>query len=640
MTAPPSHAYEFGDFRLDLAERQLLRRDGTAVPLTPRVFETLRYLVEHSGKLLGKEVLMKAVWPDCIVEENNLTQNISTLRRVFGDSPGSQRYIVTVPGHGYRFVAEVTARSGADAVAPVVTEEIEATPAREEPEKIGLDRLLPPDQPVLVRRNLRRALLTSVVIVGTGIALFSLWRARTQVFPTGSIAVLPFKPLVSEKGDQVLEIGMADTLIAKLGSSQEIVVRPLSSVRKYGGLEQDPLAAGRELSVTSVLDGSIQRAGDRIRGSARLLKVRDGTALWAGTFDEKFTDVFTLQDRISERVMRALALRLSAKEKARLTRRDTDNVQAYQLYLTGRYHWLKLTPPEIAQSIEFFRQAIEVDPNYALAYLGLADAYSRRAITSDVPSHDTFPQAKAAALKAVEIDESLAEPHATLALIHMWFDWDWVNAEQEGERAIKLNPNSGFAHVAYAHVLSNLGRHEEAIVQATRSRELDPVSLIINAREGAVLFSARRYDDARERLQKTIELDQSFWVAHFFLGHVFLQQEKYQEALAELSKAKEFSRGNSQAISMIGCAWVGAGDAGKARGVLEELKALSAERYIPSSNIAALFLALGEPDEAIAWLEKAFAERDVRLSFLKIDPKWDPLRTDPRFVAFLKRIGL
>jgi TolB-like protein/Tfp pilus assembly protein PilF len=455
-----------------------------------------------------------------------------------------------------------------------------------------------------------------------------------------SIAVLPFKPLVVENRDQVLEMGMADSLITKLGNSGEIIVPSLTSVRQYAGFDQDPLAAGRKLGVNSILEGNVQKSGDRLRVTVRLIKVADGSSLWAGTFDEKFTDVFAVQDKISQKVAEALALRLSAENQKRLTKRYTENVAAYQLYLTGRYYWSKLTPPDIAKSIGFFQQAIDLDPSYALAYVGLADAYSRRAITSDVPSKEAFPQAKAAATRALEIDESLAEPHGALALIHMWFDWDWVGAEREGKRAIELNPNSGFAHLAYAHVLSNLGRHAEAIAQGARGRELDPVSLIINAREGAVLYFAKRNDEARERLQKTLELDPNFWIAHLFLGHVYLEKRNYPEAIAEFTKARDFSRGNAQAMSMIGYVSAVAGDEAKARAILDELKSRSAQQYVPPYNIAVVYLALAERDEAFAWLEKATEEHDVWVSFLKIDPKWDPYRSDPRFAAILERIGL
>jgi TolB-like protein/Flp pilus assembly protein TadD len=454
------------------------------------------------------------------------------------------------------------------------------------------------------------------------------------------IAVLPFKPLLAENRDQVLELGMADTLIAKLSNSREIIVSSLTSVRKYGGLDQDPVAAGRALQVNSVLEGNVQKVGDRIRVTARLIGVPGGASLWAGTFDEKFTDVFSVQDAISQKVADALALQLSGDEKKRLTRRYTESVEAYQLYLTGRYHLSRLTPPEIKTSIEFFQRAIDLDSRYALAYFGLAEAHRALAITSDVRPKETMPQAKAAALKALEIDETLAEPHASLVFIHMWFDWDWAGAEKDAKRAIELNPNSGFAHVAYAHLLSDLGRHPEAISEATRARELDPVSLLINAIEGSVLYYAGRTDDAENRLRKTIELDPNFWIAHLFLGKVYLQKANYSEAVGEFTKARELSHGNSEAISMTGYTWAKAGESAKAQAVLDEFKSLSTQRYIPPFNIAVVYLGLDKRDEAFAWLDKAYEDHDVRLSFLRVDPKWNPFRSDPRFVNVLKRIGL
>ena len=381
---------------------------------------------------------------------------------------------------------------------------------------------------VSAKRPKRMALGVGLALLGL-IAVVGFYFAKSKphitpapsspaaAIPEKSMAVLPFKPLLPENRDQVLEMGMADTLITKLSNSGEMIVPSLTSVRQYGDLDQDPLAAGRKLGVNSVLEGNVQKSGDRLRVTVRLIKVADGSSLWAGTFDEKFTDVFTVEDTISQKVAEALALRLSGEEQKRLTKRYTENTTAYQLYLMGRYyHLIKLTPPDITKSIGFFQQAIEADPGYALAYFGLAEAYRSASITGDRPPKEVFPLAKAAATKAVEIDESLAEPHAALAFIHMWFDWDWVGAEREARRAIALNPNSAFAHYAYAHLLSNLGRHQEAIAEGARARELDPVSLLFNAREGAVLYYAGRNDEARERLQKAVELDPNFWIAHLF----------------------------------------------------------------------------------------------------------------------------
>ena len=454
------------------------------------------------------------------------------------------------------------------------------------------------------------------------------------------IAVLPFKPLSSENRDQALELGMADALITKLSNSRQIIVSSLNSVRKYGDLEQDPVAAGRELQVNSILEGNVQKSGDRVRVTARLINVANGSSLWAGTFDEKFTDVFGVQDAISQKVADALALRLSGEEKKRLTKRYTENVDAYQLYLIGRYHWDKFTPPDIRKAIGFFQQAIDLDPNYALAYFGLAQANLSLAFSADVPSKDCLPQAKAAAMKALEIDDSLAEAHASLAFSIAFFDWDWTGAEREAKRAVALNPDSGMAHFAYAHVLSNLGRHDEAASEGGQAIALEPVFPLFRAIVAMFLHHAGHNDEAYAGLQKALELEPNFWIAHVTLGKVLIQQGKYAEAIAELEKAKELSHGNSEAIASIGYVAALAGDASKARAVLGELKTLSRQRYIPLHNIALVYNGLGEQSEALFWLEKAYDERDVLVALLQVDPKWDSLRSNPRFVAILKRIGL
>ena len=454
------------------------------------------------------------------------------------------------------------------------------------------------------------------------------------------IAVLPFKPLTTENRDQVLELGMADSLITKLSNSRQVIVRSLASVRKYGGLDQDSLAAGRELQTDSVLEGNLQKSGDHLRVTARLINVSDGASLWAGTFDEKMTDVFAVQDAISQKVADALALRLSGEEKERLTRRYTDNVEAYQLYLTGRYHWTKFTPPDIRKGIGFFQQAIELDPKYALAYFGFAEANRSLAINADVPSKDCLPQAKAAAIKALEIDDSLAEAHASLSFSLIWYDWDWDGGAREAQRAIALNPNSAHSHFALAHVLSDQGRHDQALAEVARARELDPVFLLYRALEGMFFHHAGRDAEALERLQKTADLDSNFWVTHLMLGKVYTQQRKYSEAIEEFGKARELSHGNSEAIASIGYTAALAGDELKAQAVLDELKALSNEHYVPPVNVALVLNALGKKDEALVSLEKGCEDRDVRLTLLKVDPRWDSLRSDPRFIAILKRIGL
>ena len=562
--------YEFGEFRLDAGAR-LLRRNGQLTAITPKVFDTLVYLVRHAGALVEKDDLIRAVWPDTVVEENNLNQNISALRRILGESLS----IVTVPGKGYRFVPHVRARVAAER------------------------------QPSI----------------------------RT-------LAVLPFKPLVAEDRDEVLEFGVAEALITQLSGSRETIVRPLSSVRRYGGLDQDPVAAGRELGVEAVLDGSIQRDGTRIRVTARLVSAASGASLWTEKFDQQFTDVFDVQDTIAERVVAALALRLNQQEQKKLTQRYTENVEAYHQYLKGRHHVGKLTPTGIRAGIEFFQRAIDIDPTYALAYACVAEAYRRLPITSDVAPMDAFPKAKAAAIKALEIDPTLAEAHTVLGFIKFWFDWDWEGAEREMQTAIELSPNNGEVHHGYAVLLSLLARYDEAIAEGQRAIDLDPLSLVINANQGHFFYYAGRYREARQQIQKALEINPNFWIALLVEGKLDLVEGNFAKAAAAFARSRNTSGGNSEAISMTGYAWALAGESSQALGVIDELKNLSTQRHVPSNSMAVIYAALGDRDQAFAWLEKAFAERDVRLTYLKTDPKWDVLRADPRFAEMLKRLGL
>ncbi len=454
-----------------------------------------------------------------------------------------------------------------------------------------------------------------------------------------SLAVLPFQALVPEQSDPALELGMADTLIGKLSGSQ-VVVPSLSSVRKYGSPTQNAQAAGRELGVGFVLEGNVQRAEDRIRVNARLIDVADGTARWNGTFNRRFTDVFEVQDAISQDVAEALELRLNGPAQQRLNRRETDNVEAYQLYLLGRYHFNKLTPPEIRTSIDLFRQAMGLDPRYALAYQGLAEAYRAITITGDQRPAESLPQAKAAAIRALELDDTLAEPHATLAFVHFWYDWDWAGAEQEAKRAIELNANSGFAHFAYAHLLALEGRNEEALVEGARAVKIDPVSLMFNALYGSFLYYAGQDEAAKAQLHKTLELDQTFWIAHHFLGKVLARQGLYTEAFAEMDKAEQASHGNSLTISVRGYADALNGAPAQAQTRLRALEQLSAQRYVPPQTLALIHFGLGQRDEAFAALEQSFAEHDIHLSYLKADPVWNGLRDDPRFATLVRRVGL
>lgn len=427
-------------------------------------------------------------------------------------------------------------------------------------------------------------------------------------------------------------MGMADSLIAKLGGEQ-IVVRPLGSVRRFAGLEQDSLAAGRELETDAVLDGTIQTEGERVRVSARLIRTSDGTQLWSGQFDEKFTGIFALQDSIAERAAAALKTRLEKRPKG-----ETANLEAYQNYLKGRFHFLKITRPETEKAVSYFEQAIKIDPNYALAYAGLADAYRGLAIAGELSPAEYLPKAKAAAQKAVELDGTLSDSHGVLGFIVFWLDWDWQECERHYRRALELNPNNPEVLIYYANLYSNLGRHEEALTMAKRARELDPLNLRTNALEAQFMIHAGQNDEALERLQKTLDLDQNHWLANIFTVSVYIEKGMYAEAIEHGRRAGGIYD-STRANAFLGYALARSGREQEARTELEKLLKLEKETYVSYYNVAMIYNGLGDREETLRWLERGYQQRDPRMIFLKAEPKWNNLRNEPRFIDLLRRMN-
>jgi DNA-binding winged helix-turn-helix (wHTH) protein/TolB-like protein len=648
MTKPDKHFYEFGTFRVD-PQKRLLLGDKGPVALAPKAYELLLALVENQGRVLGKDELMRRVWPDQIVEEANLTVNVSALRKALGENPNEHRFIVTVPGRGYKFVAGV--REVSDEPADQTSEESTrvrfVTDGEEEgrgsEQESALEAQTPPPSPAASRpRRLTPGLTAlTVALLGIGLAVtaYYLWTSsRPQAAGGGasirSIAVLPFRPLSAEGRDEALELGMADTLIFRLSAVRGLVVRPVSAVRKYADLDQDALAAGREQRVDAVLDSTIQAAGGRVRVTSRLVRVADGAVLWADRSELPSADLFAVQDAIAERLAASLALRLTDEERERLTRRYTENAEAYQLYLKGRYFSERRTRDGITKGIEYFRQAIEKDPDYALAYAGLADAYMLLRRWAFAPAKDTVPQARAAAEKALRLDDSLAEAHIALARVKE-HSLDWPGAGAEYRRAIELNPNSETGHHLYAMHLAQMGRLDEATAEIRRAQELDPLSLIINMEVGRIFYFKRQYDQAIAQYKKTLELDPNFELARSNLGVAYEQKGMYEEAIAEYQKMP------SRGLAPIGRIYALSGKRREAQKVLVELKEQSKKTYVSPVSMAVIHAGLGENEQAIAWLERALDEGDAdRLYFLAVHPTWDGHRSEPRFKDLLRRMGL
>ena len=573
--------YEFGPFQVDSGTRQLLR-DGQPVAVTAKAFDALLVLVENHGRLITKDDLMRWLWPDTIVEEANLTQTIFVLRKVLGENPGIHRYIATIPRRGYQFVAPVR----------------EGPPAATFPAE------------------------------------------HREAIPTRSLAVLPFASLAPEGGDEYIGLGMADALVTRLGSLPQIIVRPTSAVRRYVGVTYDAVAAGRELTVDAVLEGTVQRAGDRIRVSVQLISVQTAAPIWGERFDEKFTDIFSVQDSISERIADALTANLTGEEKRRLTRRYTENPVAYESHLKGRFHWNRRTEEDLKKAIEHFEHAVEQDPGYALAYSGLADCYTLlgSAGYDAEPPREALAKARSAALKALEIDQDLAEAQTSLGLVSFRMDWEWTGAERAFRRAIALNAGYASAHHFRALLLSALGRTDDAIASIRRARELDPLSLIIGTAVGRVHHFARQYDTAIEACRKTLELDATFAGAHLDLGLACLQKSIFGEAIAELRQALTLSGGRSIALAVLGYAHALAGERVAAQQALDELQERGRRQDVSSLHTAYVYIGLGDVDRAFEWLEKSYRERAGLLVFLKVEPIFDPLRSDPRFADLLHRL--
>jgi serine/threonine protein kinase/tetratricopeptide (TPR) repeat protein len=469
--------------------------------------------------------------------------------------------------------------------------------------------------------------------------------ATTKTQP--SIAVLPFSNLSADKEQEYFCDGMAEEIINALTHVESLHVVARTSAFSFRSKEVDIREIGKKLNVETVLEGSVQKAGNRLRITAQLTNVADGYHLWSEKYDRDAgkescpEDIFCIQDEISLAVVNNLKVKLLGKQKAKLIKRHTEAIDAYSLYLKGRYFWNKRTEESLKKAVGYFEQAIEKDPDYALAYAGLADSYILLAEYSLLPPKDAFPTAKAAVMTALEIEETLAEAHTSLAFVKTFSDWDWMGAEKEFKQAIELNPGYATAHQWYAEHLTMAGRYAEAMAELKRAKELDPLSLIIGVASAVTLFCGTRlYDRVIEECQKVLEMDPNFGGALNVLGMVYRERAMYEKAIESFQKARTFDEGNTWVTGELGHAYAVSGNKSQAQKVLDELEQLSKRSYIPPDNIALVYLGLGKINLTFEYLEKAYEDRSVGMCWLKADPIFDSLRSDPRFTALLKRIGL
>lgn len=623
MTRTGAH-YEFGDFALDVGQQCLLRRDtGQAILLTAKVFDTLVYFVEHAGETLDKDVLLRSIWPDVIVEENSLTQNVSTLRQMLGEARGENRYIATVARRGYRFVAKVT-RCDESVVPSTEAASVAAPTVAPDPAR---------------RRLVLLAAGAAVLLAAIGaIALWPIAKEPRAAAPLArqTLAILPFKPLLPAERNQSLELGMAESLIARLGQHSRQAISPLSSVRRYGGLDQDPIAAGRELGVDAVLDGSLQRRGDRLRVAVRLLRVADGQQLWAQSFDQDFTTIFDVQDTIAARVAQAVSMRWVGGEATRGAP-YTQDPEAYSLYASGQFAWTRQNEPSLFQAIAFFEQAIERDPNYALAYASLGDSYAVLGVFGMRSPDEVFPKARRAVEKALSIDPNLAAAHTALGHIEMIYERDWDGAAREYQRALQLDPSLALAYHRRGLLYAMQGDIEHALEFNDRAQQLEPLWLAPKGAAGNFLYFARRYDESIRVLEQVLALDERADNARAFLIRDLIVKGDYDRAIAEYDKRPLQMPGSNanraQALAL-------SGRRPAALAELDRLLKLSKQRYVAAYDFALIYAALGDTENTFAWLERAMQDRSTMISFLAQDPMFDAFHGDPRFASLVRRIGI
>ena len=649
--------YEFGAFRIDPAKR-LLWREGEVVALTPKCLDILLALIGSEGQVISKDALMKQVWPDSFVEDGNLTYNISVLRKALGETANQHHYIVTVPGRGYQFVATVTEVWPDNLEAPVATlpEFSEAVESQERAPELQQTTAVPQPTTVLNRVGTNDAQSTNdhsarrlasehkpasfpwqkVMVLAVALTIVALVSAvgylrfgRSEAKqPIRKVAVLP---LANGSGDPEMDYlseGISESLINSLSQLPGVKVIARSSSFKYKGKDADPQEVARVLDVEAILIGRVTQRGDNLSIQVELMDARDKSQVWGEKYNRRLADLVQVEADIVRQIGDKLRLHLTKGEQQQLAKPGTTNPEAYELLLRGGFYARKGGTENRLKGIEFFNQAIALDPNYAQAYAALANAYEGLGLR---------PEALATAKKALELDENLAEAHVAMANLSRG-EWDWATAEAKYQHAIELNPNLMRARVEYADYLSYIGRFEQALEEIKRARELDPLNQHINNTLGSILFLARRYDEALLQAKKTLELDNSFVHSYNLLGAIYAAKGMYREAITAYLESNRLGGDNPDMNINLGVVYAGAGERGKARAILKHLE--TSKEYVSPTELAVLYTSLGEREKAFTSFEKAYAAHDPQLLYLKVTPDFDPLRSDPRFQDLMERVGL
>jgi TolB-like protein/DNA-binding winged helix-turn-helix (wHTH) protein/Flp pilus assembly protein TadD len=626
----------FGVFEADLRSGELTKR-GLRLRLQDQPFQVLAILLEKPGELVTREELSSRLWGKTVVDfDHGLNKAINKIREALGDSAENPRFVETVARRGYRFLAEVTPvpviddkPSEADPqsrVPPAPASVPDATQERDSSKRVS------PHVP-WHRIGASSALVLAAVVAG--ILYFQERSPRIR-----SLAVLPLASLSNDTSQDYFADGMTEELITDLGQISSLRVISRTSAMTYKGVNKPLPQIARELNVEAVVEGSVLRSGERVRITAQLIGVPNERHLWAHSYEGDLRDTLLLQNNVARAIAEQVKATLNREEEAALNNSRPVNTEAYEAYLKGRYFWNKRTGDDLTKAIDYFSHAIETDPRYARAYSGLADSY---ALLGDweygvLSPQDAFPKAKAAATKALSLDDRLGEAHTSLAFTLDLFEWDWKSAEREYQRAIVLNPGYATTHHWYAWHLIVLGRNDEGIAELKKAQSLDPLSLIISADLADALCIAHRYDESVQQSRKTLEMDSNFAVAHYQLGQALEQKHMHEEAIGEFQRALALSGGNITFNANLAYSYALAGRPEEARRIVKELEARQSDQSSTDANIALVYVGLGDAVQAMSWLNKAYSAR-FNPSILA-RPAFDPLRSDARFQDLLRRIGL
>jgi len=649
----PANSVRFGAYEFGLRSGEL-RKHGIRIKLQEQPCQILAILLEHRGEMVPREELQRRLWPsDTFVDfDHSLNTAVMRLREVLSDSSENPRFIETLPRRGYRFVAPVEerpasqtettqAQTGEAGVSQGVLAKDDTTLPSLEPLATAAKAVGRLSQPMVMSGAV---FLLGIVLAG-GLGARYLRKPSVVAAPTAqitSLVVLPFENLSADKDQAYFADGMTDELIAHLAKIRSLRIISRTSSMEYKGTHKTLSQIARDLNVDAVVEGTVLRSGDRVRITAELVQAATDRHLWAESYESQLGDILTLQSHVASAIVNEIRIKLTPEDQMRLVSTHPVSTQGYDNYLKGRYYWNKRSQEGLTKAIDYFQLAIENDPNYALAYAGLADCYSiiGSAIVGTVPAAEVAPKARAAALKSLELDNTLAEAHTSLATVRFNYDWDWGAAASGFRRAVELNPSYATAYQRNSLYLISMGRTSESIAEMNRAHDLDPLSISTNFSLGWRLYMAREYDQAIEQLRNTIDMDPGFVLPHLVLGQAYEQKKAFDQAATELRRAADISQNSPPVLAALARTYAVSGRAAEARNLLDQLMLQSKKQYVSPFYLAIVYAGLGENDKAMDWLEKAYGDHSNAIVFLKVDPQLDTLRASPRFHELQRRLRL